>query len=170
MTANGFTYAEVGASARSGTVPGYWTVDRSARLGRGREVFDLARHRIRTWEMHRRAGIDVHSAAPTVDIDQDVILWFRWGPVRVGAPCRVVYVIDEPNRVGFAYGTLAGHPERGEEAFAVAIDADGLVTARIWGFSRPASVLGRLDAAAGHLVQRRILRRYLAGLVEVETR
>ena len=31
------------------------------------------------------------------------------GPVR--APCRVVYVVDEPDRRGFAYGTLPGHPE-----------------------------------------------------------
>ena len=27
------------------------------------------------------------------------------------APCRVVYVIDEPDVRGFAYGTLPGHPE-----------------------------------------------------------
>jgi uncharacterized protein (UPF0548 family) len=35
------------------------------------------------------------------------------GPIRV--PCRVVYVLDEPERRGFAYGTLPGHPESGEE-------------------------------------------------------
>ena len=33
------------------------------------------------------------------------------------APCRVVYVIDEPDIRGFAYGTLPGHPESGEERF-----------------------------------------------------
>jgi uncharacterized protein (UPF0548 family) len=36
------------------------------------------------------------------------------------APCRVVYVIDEPDIRGFAYGTPPGHPESGEERFAVA--------------------------------------------------
>jgi uncharacterized protein (UPF0548 family) len=30
------------------------------------------------------------------------------------APVRVVYVVDEPTRRGFAYGTLPGHPESGE--------------------------------------------------------
>ncbi|HTG87378.1 MAG TPA: DUF1990 domain-containing protein, partial [Pyrinomonadaceae bacterium] len=30
-----------------------------------------------------------------------------------------VYVIDEPERFGFAYGTLAQHAERGEERFTV---------------------------------------------------
>ena len=34
-------------------------------------------------------------------------------------PARVVYVVDEPARRGFAYGTLHGHPESGEEAFLV---------------------------------------------------
>jgi len=29
----------------------------------------------------------------------------------------VVYVIDEPERVGFAYGTTAPGPESGEESF-----------------------------------------------------
>ncbi|SIP67631.1 hypothetical protein BN9982_740001 [Mycobacterium tuberculosis] len=31
------------------------------------------------------------------------------------APCRVVYVIDEPDVRGFGYGTLPGHPVSGEE-------------------------------------------------------
>jgi hypothetical protein len=32
-------------------------------------------------------------------------------------PVLVVYVIDEPKRVGFAYGTTAEGPESGEESF-----------------------------------------------------
>lgn len=32
-------------------------------------------------------------------------------------PVLVVYVIDEPNRIGFAYGTTADGPESGEESF-----------------------------------------------------
>jgi uncharacterized protein (UPF0548 family) len=35
------------------------------------------------------------------------------------APCRVIYTITEPRRKGFAYGTLPGHPESGEEAFTI---------------------------------------------------
>jgi uncharacterized protein (UPF0548 family) len=34
-------------------------------------------------------------------------------------PCRVVYVVDEPRRAGFAYGTLPGHPEIGGERVGV---------------------------------------------------
>ena len=62
-----------------------------------------------------------------------MLLWPR--PV----PARVVYVIDEPQRKGFAYGTLPGHPERGEEAFIVEYRNDDSVWLTIRAFSRPAS-------------------------------
>lgn len=54
-------------------------------------------------------------------------------------PARVVYVIDEPLRKGFAYGTLPGHPERGEEAFIVDYRDDDSVWLTIRAFSRPSS-------------------------------
>jgi hypothetical protein len=41
------------------------------------------------------------------------------GPITAIAPCRIVAVVDEPLRFGFAYGTLPGHPESGEEAFII---------------------------------------------------
>ena len=36
---------------------------------------------------------------------------------RRDTPVLVVYVIDEPQRIGFAYGTTADGPESGEESF-----------------------------------------------------
>jgi uncharacterized protein (UPF0548 family) len=39
---------------------------------------------------------------------------------------RVVAVADEPDRCGFAYGTLPGHAVCGEEAFVVARDEAAL--------------------------------------------
>ena len=33
------------------------------------------------------------------------------GPMRLWAPCRVVWVIDEPRRYGYGYGT--GYPSYG---------------------------------------------------------
>ncbi len=54
-------------------------------------------------------------------------------------PARVVYVVDEPLRKGFAYGTLPGHPETGEEAFLVEWRDDDSVWLTIRAFSRPAN-------------------------------
>jgi uncharacterized protein (UPF0548 family) len=56
-----------------------------------------------------------------------------------------VYVIDEPDRFGFAYGTLPQHAESGEERFSVEYHPD---TDEVWydiyAFSRPGNFLIRL--------------------------
>ncbi len=59
------------------------------------------------------------------------------GPMVLAIPCRIVYCTDEPNRFGFAYGTLPGHPERGEEAFHVLRGPENSMTGQIVAFSRP---------------------------------
>ena len=64
-------------------------------------------------------------------------LIFSFGPIKINAPVRVVYVIDEPNRKGFAYGTLLGHPESGEECWIIERAEDGSVWMTIRAFSRP---------------------------------
>src|SRR5437870_4888082 len=60
------------------------------------------------------------------------------------APCRVVYVVDEPNQFSFAYGTLPGHPEQGEAAMIVERNEIGEVVFRIVSFSRTVDPLARL--------------------------
>ena len=82
------------------------------------------------------------------------------GPVR--APCRVVYVVDEPDRRGFAYGTLPGHPESGEELFAVRHDpADDAVYAEVVAFSRHATWWSRAAGPVTSLIQRIVTARYV---------
>jgi len=91
--------------------------------------------------------------------------------IRTRAPVRVVYVIDEPNRRGFAYGTLKGHPERGEEAFVIERTGDGSVWLTIAAFSRPSTwywhVLFIPLRAAQAVYTRRYLR-VLAGTTDPE--
>ena len=67
------------------------------------------------WQAHLRAGLCVSASAATVGPGTVVVLGAGAGAARVSAPCRVVYLVAEPGRAGFAYGTLPGHPERGEE-------------------------------------------------------
>lgn len=62
-----------------------------------------------------------------------------FGPISIRSSCRVVYVIDERDRKGFAYGTLPGHPVSGEEAFIVERTDDGSIWLTIRNFSRPSS-------------------------------
>jgi uncharacterized protein (UPF0548 family) len=85
------------------------------------------------------------------------------GPLR--APCRVVYIVDEPNRRGFAYGTLPGHAEKGEELFVVRYDpATDKVYADVTAFSRHATWWSRLGSPVTSMAQRVITDRYLRAL------
>ena len=78
-----------------------------------------------TWDMHRRAGLLVDHTPPIVTAGQvAVISILLLGQLPIGAPVRVVAVIDEPTVHGFAYGTLPGHPESGEERFLIHHDTD----------------------------------------------
>jgi uncharacterized protein (UPF0548 family) len=86
------------------------------------------------------------------------------GPFGIRAPVRVIYVIDEPNRRGFAYGTIAGHPEDGEERFVVERRDDGSVWLTVSSFSRPASKLWWMLYPVLRLQQRWYTNRYLRSL------
>ncbi len=86
------------------------------------------------------------------------------GPLRLPAPVRVVYVVDAPRRRGFAYGTLPGHPEEGEESFVVEHRDDDSVWLTVRSLSRPAHPLLWLVYPVLRLVQAAVTRRYLAAL------
>jgi len=155
-----FTYTQQKATA--GQLPaGYHHIRRQARIGGGREVFNAAADQLLAWGMHRGAGLTITASHPVAE--PGTIARIALGPLR--ATCRVVYVVDEPNRRGFAYGTLAGHPESGEEYFGVRIDpVDSAVYAEVVAFSRPDQWWSKLGSAPAALVQRRITDRYLAAL------
>ncbi len=78
--------------------------------------------------------------------------------------CRVVDVIDEPDRFGFTYGTLSVHPEQGEESFTVIRASDGNSEFRIVAASRPRHVLARALPPVARRLQRAATNRYLAAM------
>ncbi len=102
--------------------------------------------------------------SPYIVNGMTAVLKIPFGPFTVSAPIRVVYVIEEPNRVGFAYGTLRGHPESGEEAFIVELRDDGSVWFVLRAFSRPSTWFYRLGSPVLRLAQRRFTARYLRAL------
>ena len=154
------TYDEVGATA--GPLPaGYHHVQKSAVIGRGRPRFEEAADQGMRWGMLRGAGLRAEATSDVATVGSEVIV--HLGPVR--APCRVVYVVDEPDRRGFAYGTLPGHAESGEERFAVRYDpATDEVHAEVVAFSRHATWWSRLGSPVTSVAQRVITERYLRAL------
>lgn len=157
-----FNYADVGAT-RGAAPAGYHHLERSRIIGSGLEDFVAAADVLMQWDMHRRVGMKVHSTADSAVPDAVVVLTL--GPIRI--PCRVVYVIDEANRQGFAYGTLDGHPESGEELFHIDYSpTDGVVTAHVSAFSNPGRWYTKLGGAIGRRVQAVVTERYLAELAK----
>jgi len=125
-------------------------------------AFERAREGLKSWQAHLGAGIDVQPRA-VPEPGATVALSVPMGPFTVVAACRIVRVVDEPHRWGFAYGTLPGHPECGEEAFVVE-EAGAGPEFTVAAFSRPASSYARLGGPATRWFQRRITRRYLEAL------
>lgn len=154
------TYPEVGAT--KGPLPGgYQHVRLSAVIGHGRARFEEAADAVLHWGMQRGAGVLVDARSEVAAVGAEVTVGF-W-PLR--APCRVVYVLAETDRRGFAYGTLPGHPETGEELFAVRYDpTDDSVHAEVTAFSRHATWWSRLGGPVTRLAQKVITRRYLTAV------
>ena len=154
------TYRDVGATA--GPLPdGYHHVRKSAVIGRGRPRFEDAAAKVMRWGMLRGAGVRVEASSEVAAVGSEVLVGI--GPLR--APCRVVYVIDEEDRRGFAYGTLPGHPESGEELFAVRHNrVTEEVYAEVVAFSRHGTWWSKLGSPVTSLAQRIITSRYLTAL------
>jgi uncharacterized protein (UPF0548 family) len=131
--------------------------------GGGVGVFERAATALLAWQAQIGAGIEVFPSGSQVEDRATVVLLLRaglWAP----APCRVAYVLDEPDRAGFAYGTLPGHPECGEVSFIVTRDTGRHVALIVRSFSRRVDPLARLGAPVARVVQTRVTRRYLEAL------
>jgi uncharacterized protein (UPF0548 family) len=156
------TYPEHGAT-RGDLPAGYRHVVRRVRIGSGAATFKRAADALFGWRMHRGAGMTL-LAAPQVAVGAEVVT--RLGPPVLGpkAPCRIVWVDNGARRQGFAYGTLPGHPESGEEAFLVEWANDDSVVFTILAFSRHAALWARLAGPIVRLGQNFVTERYVKAL------
>ncbi len=160
LTGRALTYSDVGATAAD-MPTGYRHVQAARRIGHGRRRFEQAAESVLRYGMLRGAGLRVDATTEVARVGTDVL--GRLGPFV--APCRVVYVLDEANRRGFAYGSLPGHAVRGEELFAVRYDpSDGAVYAEVAAFSQPATWWSSLGSPVLRLAQSRVTRRYLSAV------
>ncbi|SDZ44027.1 DUF1990 family protein [Herbiconiux ginsengi] len=102
---------------------------------------------------------------PLVSAGTTAELTIRAFGMSFRAPIRVVYLVNEPGRIGFAYGTLPGHPESGEESFVVEHLSDDSVWIVVRAFSRPSTWFYRLGQPVLRIMQARATRRYLRALM-----
>ena len=158
-----YTYAPVGRSR--GELPaGFHHLRRTRVVGCGEPAFVAAAHALLSWQVQRGAGIRVEASCPVVSEGTVLVLHVGRGPFTVAAPARVVHVVDEAARRGFAYGTLPGHPECGEESFLVELRDDEAVAFTVTAYSRAGSLLTRAAGPGNRAFQRFMADRYLRAL------
>jgi uncharacterized protein (UPF0548 family) len=152
-----FSYAEVGQSRN--VAPARYTLDHNRiKLGVGAGLFEEAKRALTQWKMFEMPWIELcwpdTPIAPGATV---AVLASHLGFWSLN-PCRVVYVLDEHGplaKYGFAYGTLSGHAEFGEQRFTVEFDArDQAVWYDIYAFSRP-TALARLAYPFTRTLQKR---------------
>lgn len=142
-----FSYTGVGGTA--GDPPTGYVLDHTrVELGKGQRVFERAKAGLERWEQFRLGWLEPWPGDTPLENAQVVaIVAHVMGNWWLTA-CRIVYIVDEQQparRFGFAYGTLPGHIEAGEERFLLEWDpADDRVWYDILAFSRPRHVLARL--------------------------
>ncbi len=143
--------------------PGYSLLARTRRLADTAD-FAVAGQALMSWQVQARSGLRVWTSSRRVEPGEVVVLRLGLGAAAVRIPCRVVGVVDEPDRQGFSYGSLPGHPVSGEESFLLVRGADGVLTFTVSAVSRPASPLARLGGPLSGWVQRWMTTRYLRAL------
>jgi uncharacterized protein (UPF0548 family) len=158
----GPSYPEVGATSEALFPAGYRQVKHEGLIG-SRADFERAVEGLTHWTAHEGAGIRIFPTNQLITVGATVLAVVSIGFATMVAPCRVVSVISEADKFGFAYGTLPGHPERGEEAFTVERrDAGTFFSVRA--FSQPADLLVRLSGPFGHVAQQIATRRYITAM------
>ncbi|MGC3967359.1 MAG: DUF1990 domain-containing protein [Pirellulales bacterium] len=150
-----FTYSAVGATATGAYPPGFDVDHRRTEIGVGADCFRRACDALRSWRQFDLGWVRAEPTDTPLAVDALVAVTARFAGVCTTNAARIVYVVDEPNRFGFAYGTLPRHVEAGEERFLIE-QVDGRVYYDILAFSRPRHVLARL----GYLLMRRLQKRF----------
>lgn len=161
-----FTYPKVGAT--QSTAPKHFDEDHNfIELGHGEQLWQGAKSLLNTWQHFPQPWTKVVDPNERIKEGQTVAVLFRIFGIWFSNSARIVYIIDEPNRYGFAYGTLPGHIEMGEELFLLERDDRGGISYHIKAFSRPAHWLVRLGYPIARFFQARFVRASLAAMKQL---
>jgi uncharacterized protein (UPF0548 family) len=152
-----FTYAEVGAT--NTTPPAGYTVDHNRiQLGSGEVTFCNAVDALKNWRHFELGWVVIAPRGVVVEVGATVAVKARaFGTWSLSAT-RIVYMINEARRFGFAYGTLPDHVEKGEERFLIEWMPDDTVWYDIFAFSRPKHPLVKISAPLARRLQKQFAR------------
>ena len=139
-------YEPVGSTRAERPPEGFHANRGAAAIGHGADDFARAVAALRAWAMYDLPWTHLHPpAAPVREGEVTVVRARHFGLWSLNAT-RIVYVDESETELAFALGTLPGHVERGEERFAVSLEADGTVRFSLRAYARPHHLLSRLAA------------------------
>lgn len=154
-----FSYAEVGATRVNAPPAGYKVDHNRVQIGNGVDAHQRGIDALKQWRQFDLGWVSLASRGKRIE-EGAVVAVKAWafGMWSVNA-CRIVYVIEEAERFGFAYGTLPDHIERGEERFLIEWNRnDDSVWYDILAFSQPRHPLVKLGAPVARVMQKRFAR------------
>lgn len=153
-----FSYTEVGHTRPDDPVRGYDNDFNFIKLGEGDATWQAAKAAIRQWKMFPGGWACIAPDDTPIREGETVAMSARVLGLWWLNSCRIVYVIDKEDQFGFAYGTLPGHAECGEELFLVEKTTDGTVRYVIKAFSKPRFWMARLGYPLVRLYQKKFVR------------
>jgi len=159
-----FSYAEV--SSTRGNMPSGYNIDHDRiALGAGKDAFDRAVSALRSWTMFNVGWARLLPPDTPIEAGRTVAVALKHFGFWSKNALRIVYVIEEGRRAGFAYGTLQQHAECGEERFSVEWNPeDDLVFYDILAFSRPKQWQARIANPLARMLQKRFFRDSMAAM------
>jgi uncharacterized protein (UPF0548 family) len=161
-----FTYPAVGAT--NGTPPTDFKIDHNRiQLGTGTQTYERAIEALKKWRQFDLGWVSIVPEGVPIEAGSTVAVKAKaFGSWSLSAT-RIVYVIDEDRRFGFAYGTLPDHVECGEERFTIERNTnDDSVWYDILAFSKPRHPLVRLSFPLARVLQKRFARESLQRMVK----
>ena len=160
-----FTYAHVGATSSLPPsplhLPPSFTTDHTrVELGKGATTFERAKAALGRWQQFDLGWLEAFPGDTPIRAGETVLVIARAGGLWWTNAARIVYTIDNHSNVvsrfGFAYGTLPGHVESGEERFLIEWEREtDVVHFDILAFSRPRHFLVRLNRRRARAMQKR---------------
>lgn len=154
-----FSYSAIGATGT--TPPVGFVIDRTRiKLGEGESAFQSGIAALQRWDHFKLDWVEAWPSETLIKPGEVVAVMGRGLGLWWLNCCRLVYTVNESGLIkkfGFAYGTLPGHIESGEERFLIEWDqSDNGVWYDILAFSRPNHLLIRL----GYPLVRRLQKKF----------
>lgn len=155
---DGLSYPFPEITKHENNFPGYDRDKNQVYLGTGEEVYQTACKALSEWKMFPSSWTKTYAPFQGFQVGEEVAVLFKMFGLWWWNSCRIIYVLEEENRFGFAYGTLESHVEKGEEIFYVERNKQGEVYYKVEAFSCPNKWFTQIGYPVARAWQRRFVR------------